>query len=340
MERLLPFLTALLVIVSVGMAPGVVVADDKWADSCRNADVVSATDRYTGSIDSPRDEDVMKISVDKGDYVSTSLIAPQEADEVYVSYSERTSFQNVENAETGGTVGTPRVNVEGGVNANWEMWPENSDTYCLEIGGQGEAPYEWELSLTLNAPEPTSVETADSQNRIDTLENQINQKEERITELESILQQKNQTINELKSESTNNSSEDVSIEVTVAPVNDQENFVEGSEALVQAESDNADVARMSVGYGSGTYQLDSNGQVRIPLIQNGTQEMTLTYSNTTKQVSFEVQPQEPQNQQERQNQQDQQNEQDTTTTGTSVPGFGVAVTIVALVSSMFVIQRY
>lgn len=122
---------------------------------------------------------------------------------------------------------------------------------------------------------------------IDELEN----KNQTIEELEFKLEQKNERIEELESASGSGEG-GVSIEVTITRAGGNENFVEGGKAIVRADSENADVDRMRVHYGTGSYQLDSSGEVAIPLADPGTQEMMLVYGDTTKKVSITVQDQE------------------------------------------------
>jgi PGF-CTERM protein len=197
------------------------------------------------------------------------------------------------------------------------------------------------LSFTLNEAEPPELV---SPSELSELESQIEQKNQRISELESQLEQKNQTIielesqvEELESQSSNPSGDGnggVTIDVTVNPANRQENFVEGGQAVVQAESENADVSEMQVEYGAGTYQLDSSGEVAIPLANTGTQEMTLVYEDTTEEVTIDVEPRDGQNQQE------QQNQQDSDGSGAFGPGFGVVAAMIALLAVAFLVGRY
>lgn len=335
MGRMQPLLIMLLVVVSVGIAPGVVIADDDWPDNCGDAPIVDTTGEYSVSIDTPSDMDYIRVRLTKGDYIHFSLIVPDSQKYLHVrlrgvgnspGVSSLTAANNVDLA--GGGVAK---NFVSGVEASWKGWAEQdgSNVYCISVndGSEAEIPYQFTLKMRLNSPDPESFKSGSSQSELE----QMNQ---RISQLESLIEQKNQRISELESQvsqlerSSSGGSSHVTIQVTVMPANGRQEFVEGGEALIQAKSENTDVSEMYADYGSGTYQLDSSGEVAIPLVQAGTQDITLAYKNTTKRVSIEVKPQE------------RNNQQDTVSTGTSVPGFGVVAALVAVLGCALLFNRY
>lgn len=341
MGRTRPLLIALLVVASVGIVPGTVVADDQWADDCGDAQVLEAGE-YTGFL-GPGDTDAFKVRMTDGDYITMNV--QWDDSEASLSFDQMSGIIVSVPRDDPAYVGTSGYSIifqdeDSDGRVQFQVFAEEDGLICLplEEAETGGVPTNWRMSFARGDTEPPELASPE---RISELESQVEQKNQRISQLETILEQKNQTISELESriseleaQSSNGSGGDVTIQVTVTPANGQQNFVEGGQAVVQAESENADVSEMSVEYGSGAYQLDSSGQVAIPLAQTGTQEMTLVYGDITKQVSFEVQAE------GEQNQQNQQNQQDTTPTGTSGPGFGIVVALIAILGSAFLLQRY
>lgn len=322
MGRTQPLLIVVLVVASVGMMPGIAEADDDWPDGCDKAPIVNPNGEQKVSIDTPKDQDYMKMQLTKGDYLHISTIVPDRQRRLVFVIGTLDnpdfSLQDLKNATIREAVSyrTP-VKFDSEEVASFKFWGERegTNTYCFrfedDLGDEADIPYQFTVNFSLSSPEPPKVNN------------------QRVEELESQLEQKNQRIEELESQSIENG--DITIEVTVTPANNQENFLEGGEAVVRAESESADISEMVVEYGSGTYQLDSSGEVAIPLADTGTQEMTLIYGDITKQVSIEVQPQQDQN---------QQNQQDTTPTGTSGPGFGIIVSLIALFGGVFLLRHY
>lgn len=323
MGRKRPLLVILLVVASVGIVPQAIGASsDDWVDNCNEAEVSSTSGEYVGSIDSPRDRDVIKFRLKKGEYISSSMLIPEEEDTFdIIEIDAEGTFDDVENADNTDTILHAS---DGPVTVSFKYYAEEDGTHCLQIQDGGEnadIPYQWRMNVNYNNPEPAQFEVTKYREQVVELESKLQQKNQTISELES-------RISELESQSSNSGSGDVNIHVSVNPANGQQSFVEGGEALIQAESENADVSEMSIQYGSGTYQLGSSGQVAVPLAQTGTQEMTLVYGDNRKQVSFEVQAQ------------GEQNQQDTTPTGTSGPGFGIVVALIALFGSASILRRY
>jgi len=341
MGRAQPLLIALLVVASVGIVPGVAVADDDWPDRCENASIIEPGS-YSGQL-SPQDYDTFKVRISDGDYLSFRIGMSNPNARIQTLYHESQSEVSIPESSTG----EDRVWVAEGLYTDdenddgvveFDLYAQETGVFCFPLMDSEDTVTNWSMSFSQGENEPPELVTGQEYKNIS---NSVAQKDQRISERESLLEQKNQTISELESriselnsQSSNGSGGDITIQVTVNPANGQQNFVEGGEAVVQAENENADVSEMSVEYGSNTYQLNSSGEVAIPLAQTGSQEMTLVYGDTTKQVSFEVQGQEGQNQQ------NQQNKQDTTPTGTSGLGFGIVAVFIALLCSAFLLRRY
>jgi len=332
-------LLALLVVVSVGTVPGTVAAED-WPDSCDDAPIVEPTGEYDITVSSPNDDSAMKIKMQKGDYIYFSMSTPTgltvevdgNPDSLHGSSVSITDISGVEPSDNSRGV----VSVPQGSGSSWQVWGERDEehTYCIRINGGGDEdiPFTSTLYMEKNSPNPPDT----GGERSNQLESELEQKNQRISELETQLEQKNERISELESRieelesrpTPTAESGSVNIQVTVNPTNGQ-NFVEGGEAVVQAESENADVSEMQVEYGAGTYELDSSGEVAIPLAETGTQEMSLVHGDTTKQLSIDVQAQGGQNQQDQQD-----------TSSTNGPGFGVVVAMIAILGGTLLFGRY
>lgn len=305
--RVVTILTALLVTTSMAVVAQPVAADDKWADRCKKAEQIDAGS-YTGSL-TPGDDDVFNIRIPDGESITVSLAWNQEAVDtpgIHITNGDAstTGDSPVQEHSGGGVTSWSLTDKNDDGQVTFTLYGEDSELTCVYLSGSDEGSTNWEMSIARNEATPAEIgSTGQNQNieqknqQISELESQIEQKNQRISELESQLEQKNQSIQELESQvqelqsqssNSDSSGQDVSIQVTVNPADGQENFVRGSKAVVQAESENADVSKMAVQYGSGTYQLDSSGKASIPLAETGEQQMKLVYGETTKQVSIQV----------------------------------------------------
>lgn len=334
---------AVLVVISLGTMPGTAVADD-FPQFCDDAPIISGG-QISGQLEELADQDAFAIRLQQGQYVSLSVDMPSEKAQAPKIFTANTrEGENINNDNhvvargvrdmsimTGHAYGFTELH---GESPRAELWAKtdrfSESKLCLIVHDKDwKTPYEWEITIERSDPDVTLFEVRELEDKVVELQNQLEENEgngERISELESQLEQKNQRIDELESrveelelQSSDGGGSGVSIDVTVTPANGQQNFVEGGEAIVQAESENADVSGIAVEYGAGTYQLDSSGQVAIPLADTGEQQMTVIYGDTTEEVSINVHSQ--------QNQQ-----QDGTTSGNSGPGFGIIATAVALLS--------
>ena len=349
-----PLLIILVVIASVGIVPQAVSAsEDEWPDNCNEAPLVS-DGQYSGVMNTPSDRDVLRIEMDEGDYLTVSALVPSEA--VGAELRPAASHRNNIGWSIKKLINGDGDRLEPGVEGTIAWWAEEDGVFCfriIEVDDTAEFPYEWEMSISLNDPEPAGFEVTELREKNDELESQITQKNDRISELESLLEQKNQTIvelesrvEELESQSSNGGGDsDVTIDVTINPSDGQENFIEGGQAVVQVESESASVSDMRVEYGAGTYELDSSGEVAIPLAQTGRQEMTVVYGDTTEQVSIDVQAQADSQQDgsgaSSDGQQDSAGEDDSSGDGVSGVGngFGIVVAVIALLGAALILRR-
>jgi uncharacterized coiled-coil protein SlyX len=210
--------------------------------------------------------------------------------------------------------------------AKFRFYPEGSKSACLifrtESGGGS-----WSLTFEKNTPQPPALgsantsqqqdseqdttnqskpaqpspETVEQQNRtINSLRKQLTEQNQTISDLREQLAQKNQTvaaqdktIQNLQAqlnttETTRNTTNEVQINVTVAPGDSQQSFVEGGNAVISAQGSNADLSKVDMQWGGDTYSLDSSGEAIIPLTSVGKQEMTFAYDDVVETVVLDV----------------------------------------------------
>ncbi len=297
--RTVTILITLMVVTSIGFAAQPATAsDDKWPEMCRYAEIQSPSGEYVGSIDSPEDQDLVKFRLDKGEFLTISLALPKEEGDMHIVGRGADNTYRYESGESSGSIEPS----EGPSTTSFKLYAEQDGTHCIEIqdlGETAELPYQWKLKIKKNDQKPATFEGTGSSENISKLKSKLERKNKQIKQLQS-------TIKDLKASTNNSSTGDVTIQVTVNPANNQQNFVRGGKAVVQVKSENADVSKVAVKYGDGTYQLGSSGQVEIPLVDTGTQKMALVYGDTLKQLSIQVQ--EPQSQSDQKSQ--QQNDRD------------------------------
>lgn len=281
------FLLAVTVILSLVAMPGTVTAaEDEWPDSCADAPYID-TGQYSGAIDTPDDKDTFRLQMDKGEYYSFAMVVPSEQDGSHVrAFTRDISWTNIENADTGGTVGDPAI--EGftpGLEATWRGYAEEDGVYCFEIDGHSDAdiPYEWKMSLEKNDPEPAGFEITELQEENDELNSEINDLGSEINNLESQLDKKDERISELESQLEN---ADVEIDVSIEP-EDQATFQVGGEMAVSVNSDDAAASDVTLRFGGDQYT-PSGGEATIPLESAGTHKLAIEYEDTTETLTLDV----------------------------------------------------
>lgn len=352
------FVTAVLVCSVFTVPQPATAAQDKYPGDCQEADF-QEPGVFQGRIDVKSDIDVLKFDVERGDTIPVRFNTEER---LRVDVFLDGGYNGVSVVNMSGPMekqgGYSVFFPSGGPESSLLLRAQSSGTLCMEMSvhyGGGESldssqiPFHWRAAVDLNtaeapdyvpASETLQERTAELESRVSELQQQLQTKDDRISELRAqveqrnrtisqlsaLLEQKNQSINELESHSSDGSDEEVTIDVNITPANGQQNFIEGGEALVQAESENADVGELSVEYGSGTYQLDPTGTVAIPLAESGTRTLTLLHSDIMKQVSIEVQAENGQNQQQ-------------DTPDESGPGFGILTAFIAVLGSAFLLYQ-
>lgn len=148
MDKMSLLVTAIVVLSTIMLFPGTAAADDNWPDQCSNASTISTTGTFDGMINSPRDTDVFKLTVDEGDAISTRVDVYADVQSLYFGYrpsSVNPSVVDMTNATwnsyfvDGFRTATP---------ATWEVYAENSGTMCIRIfdsqATDGNPPNDWE----------------------------------------------------------------------------------------------------------------------------------------------------------------------------------------------------
>jgi len=188
---------------------------EEWPDRCSEAPVMNTTGVYGGVILSPTDRDTFKIEMgEKGTYVTVAPVAP--------AIDGATEFQARDEGRGTGRE-TSVLNVNEG---NGRFTTFDDDNYRLESAGEGlngssfqiwadidgpvicffvdvespEAsalPYEWQVRIVENDPEPQPVtgsqlppsddeqEIAELRNRTEALQQRIAELEDRVAALEA-----------------------------------------------------------------------------------------------------------------------------------------------------------
>jgi hypothetical protein len=318
---------------------------DQFNEICREASTFSATSVQTGAINTPKDKDVFSITLKEGEYVTVTPLIPESEGEVQIVMrkpyrNETYSFHNV-NLEDG--VSKPNyqdkyhritsTEYNGGIqNSSLELWAETDITVCFAIKEESSSkatiPYQWRIELSKNSPntggdvsqpendsgfDNTTEKAVNENQRITELENQVNR-------LEARLEEKNRTIQRLRQQlnATDSGGGDVSIDVSVSPGQNQQGFVAGGSAVVEASSTSGSVAGLEVQLGNRQYTFNRAGQIEIPLQEAGTQEMVFRYQDTVERMSLDVQSQ---SQEDKDTSSDTSTEIDTATeTGTEEGG--------------------
>jgi PGF-CTERM protein len=360
--RKLVLLVAVVVIVSVGATPvSAATQEDEWPEECDEAPIIS-DEEISGELSTSSDEDSFRVRFQEGQYldISTDIPSDKSQNPVLSMFDNqgdgftRVSFGDnlgIRGLQHGTTNDLEQILLDGSKNSHSvELWAVTNgfseNPLCITVreddDEEWETPYSWELTIERSDPDVTLFEVRQLEDRIVELQNRLDDAGERVSEFESKLEEKNERINnlqsrveELESQSSGGSANgDVTITVTVDPANEQENFVEGGQAIVQADSESADVSDIQVEYGDGTYEMDSSGEVLIPLAQTGTQEVSLVYGDTTEQVSIDVQESGDSQQGDYRPSDDSQQQSTGGDNGSSGegPGFGIVIGVIALVS--------
>lgn len=250
------------------------VAADDMANKCDNAEVLEPG-AHSGRLVN-QDYDAFILDIDDGDYINANLsINPRRAQQIdfygalgddhqYADFS----LNDVPENDAEDWVTTSRVNTEDG-DVAFELAALESGTTCVRMRLQGadDQATDWRLAFTTEDAMPPPV--ADP---------------ERVEELQLRVEELEQQI-----ESSDEAGEDISIDVTVQPGAENQAYVAGGEAVVQAEGQNVDWSEFRVGYQGESYSLDQSGTAAIPLTGAGEQQLRFSYADVTETAPITVQ---------------------------------------------------
>lgn len=341
-----------------GLSGTAVAAEDEWPGECDDAPILDSG-TYTGSIDSPDDDDYFVLDMDKGEYYAMHVLVPDEQDEFELSgypfgrYSNAADDYNVPAIRNESDVeasGEELTNFRGGTTARAEFWANEDGLFCFDVDdtGEGEIPYEWQISLERNDPEPASFEVTDLQEENDELRSQVDALEENVSELESEVEAKNERIAELESrlEDAN-----TTIEVTVAP-EERASFEVGGEMRVTVDAEGASSSDVSLGFDGEEYT-PSDGEAAIPLSSAGAQELSVNYEDETESVAIDVTADETTDEAESgedasdgdgsaangESESDGESTSGDDASGVGTPGFGIPSGLAGLVGAGYLLRR-
>ncbi|WP_424005673.1 hypothetical protein ACOZ4I_19880 (plasmid) [Haloarcula salina] len=320
--------------------------EDRWPDTCRNAPLVEPDTTISGFLDVPRDVDRFRTKVTRGDVITYSTRAAEGHSEFATGIAFGAGATSVQDSNTD----DPDVSVRGnriiigatasGGSGNYvSLIADRDEILCFSATESEPAaasfPYEWEFTVTKGQNSVSRLRESPSQDDINDLESTVESQAERIEELEATVEEqrdrievleqevenKNETVTQLQRELNSSSgSGGVVLEIEVAPSGQSNSFTSGEIALVTVSGESAAVEEVSVIYGEGTYLVGADGEVEIPLMEAGKQEMRFQYRETTDNVVLDVQQREGSSDTTAEN---------TGGTGASGPGFGVTTVLLA-----------
>jgi len=317
-----PAFIVLIVLAGVAVVPAPAVAADEYPGECSDAPVVDATGEYTGSHDTPQDNDAMRVVLDRGDYLQVRAGFPDSAVDPAILLPEPDyTIRNLSMGSRDASQYGSWIEATPSSETTFEFWAEESGTFCFAMSGDEDAdiPYQWRLSLTKNSPTAPEFTPAS-----DELQN-------RVESLESKLEEKNETIANLRSQLEETGSEEqrnLTIEIDVEPADGRQNFVSGGEAQVSVQNDDIDLSEIAVKFGSATYDLGGDGQGKVALIDAGTKELVVVYGDVRESVMLNVQ--ERSGPADSQSQSAQEGRESDDLTDGSGPGFGITSVVVAV----------
>lgn len=168
-----------------------------------------------------------------------------------------------------------------------ELWLETEKTPCIRIATEGQGGYAF--SFDINSPTPprlvTSEQVEDIESENSDLRNQVEQQNSRIEELQSENTDLQEQVDELQTQVQN---ADVTINVTVAPAGEIEDFRAGERARITATTQTGDLSELDISFADESYSLGENGQTTVPLESVGSKQMTFSYDGNSKSKSVEV----------------------------------------------------
>lgn len=370
----LPVVLVCIAMVGAAATPVPVAAQDDWPDSCGTDVQMVEPGAYSGTL-SPNDEDVIRIDLDEGDYISYTLEidSPSSEQSFFVqandgSLTESDGTQLEADTGPDPTVvtlqaGATGFNMQPG-DVQHRAYSKRNDGLCMRLGSLNDGTGEWRFAFEINEASPPPVgggdngEVAELEQELEEKNETIQEQEERIAELEAQLD-------------AADGGQNVTINVEVQPGGDNQAYIDGGTAVVSADSEQADLSQMTVRYNGEDYRL-MDGDLALTLQGTGMQELQFQYGDTTETAMIDVQEsdsatatsdqddgtspsdgedEESPSSNEDSSADDESAGDDEASTGgedespsgeeESLPGFGVVVTLIALLfaSSIFVYRR-
>jgi len=139
----------------------------------------------------PQDEDAFRIALERGDYITASVVVPAAHNQTRVWW--RGEDLTLRNGTTeagvsvnqvpaaGGDISTTIAEEASGANSLWEIWANTDTVVCVVVSERSitaDFPYEWQVSFQRNSPD------VNQSNRQVLSEAEIRQRNQRLIELQ------------------------------------------------------------------------------------------------------------------------------------------------------------
>lgn len=185
-----------------GPTAGAPIQEDEWPSNCNDVESIqNSTGTYTGVLDVPSDSDSFKIELNRGDYVTVSVLVPEAHVEtgIYVNSDEELTAKNVSISEDMSVSNEGDATIyddTNGENSTWEVWANSDAEICFQVYEDEDAadyPYEWQVRLQENSPDVNTLnrqvlsgeELRQREQRIQQFEHRIAELERRVSRLEN-----------------------------------------------------------------------------------------------------------------------------------------------------------
>lgn len=213
---------ALIVPPSIPSVAAQTQAGDDWPRDCSESQTFEDTSStVTGVLDVPRDRDAFKIELDRGDYITASVLVPEAHERTIIYwYSGALTLRN-ERTERGVNIREPgratpydivtTIGEEAsGENSTWELWANTDTEICVAVAetqDTADFPYEWQVQLQQNSPDLNqSNRRILSEAEIQQRNKQRNQLQDQVADLSKRISELERRVDQLENE-TNTSNE-------------------------------------------------------------------------------------------------------------------------------------
>lgn len=192
-----------------------------WPDSCSEAQLVGGSGTYKGAIDTPNDQDWLRIQLrQRGDYITLIPLIPNAESEVWIRSTAVEGIHAWDNVRVQeGIRSNDDYYVDGneysgrllqassrdGINnSSWQIFAETSPAVlCIAITenepDEAQLPYEWQLHIDNSTTQPADLSNQVlSQEEIRRFEGRLAQLERRVDELRATIQRQENRISELE----------------------------------------------------------------------------------------------------------------------------------------------